>query len=65
MARPRIYDEPRVTTAFRLTPEMRDELRRAANDQGVSVNQLVVRTLSEYLNTAARSRRRTRHKRAS
>jgi len=63
MARPRIYDEPRVTTAFRLTPEMRDELRKTANDQGVSVNQLVVRTLSEYLNAAAHSRRRTRQRR--
>ena len=54
MARPRIYDEPRVTTAFRLTPEMRDELRRRAREQGVSVNQLVVRTLSEYLGELSR-----------
>jgi predicted HicB family RNase H-like nuclease len=49
MARPKIYDEPRVTTAFRLTSKMREELRRAARDQGVSVNRLVVTTLSEYL----------------
>jgi predicted HicB family RNase H-like nuclease len=54
VARPRIYDEPRVTTAFRLTPEMRDELRRRACEQGVSVNQLVVRTLSEYLGELSR-----------
>jgi HicB family len=65
MARPRIYDQPRVTTAFRLTPEMRDDLRRTAHDQGVSVNQLVVRTLSEYLSTASRGRRQTRHPRGS
>jgi predicted HicB family RNase H-like nuclease len=65
MARPRTYDEPRVTTAFRLTPEMRDELRRTANDEGVSVNQLVVRTLSEYLIRASGSRRRSRQRRAS
>jgi hypothetical protein len=55
MGRPKVYDEPRVTTAFRLTPEMRDELRKAAGDQGVSVNRLVVMTLSEYL--AGRSQR--------
>jgi len=49
MARPRLYDEPRVTTGVRLSSELRDELKRAAGDQGVSVNQLVVRTLTEYL----------------
>jgi hypothetical protein len=49
MGRPRIYEEPRVTTAFRLSPALRDELRRAARDQGVSVNRLVERMLSEYL----------------
>jgi predicted HicB family RNase H-like nuclease len=49
MGRPKVYDEPRVTTAFRLTPQMREELRRAACDQGVSVNRLVVKMLSDYL----------------
>jgi len=38
-----------VTTAVRLSTTMRDELQRAAREEGVSVNQLVVRTLSEYL----------------
>lgn len=57
MGRPRIYDEPRVTTALRLSPRMRDELRRAADDEGVSVNQLVVRAMSEYLRRLPRPRR--------
>jgi predicted HicB family RNase H-like nuclease len=57
MARPRIYDGPRVTTAVRLTPEMRDELHKAAGAAGVSVNQLVVSTLSDYLGNLPRRRR--------
>jgi predicted HicB family RNase H-like nuclease len=56
MARPRIYDGPRVTTAVRLTPEMRDQLHEAACAQGISVNQLVVATLSEYLGSLPRRR---------
>jgi len=54
MGRPRVYDEPRVTTAVRLSPELRDQLRRAAGDEGVSVNQLVIRAMSEYLRKLAR-----------
>jgi predicted HicB family RNase H-like nuclease len=38
-----------VTTAVRLSAAMREELQRAAREEGVSVNQLVVRTLMEYL----------------
>jgi predicted HicB family RNase H-like nuclease len=44
-----MYFEPRVTTAVRLSAAMRQELQEAAREQGVSVNQLVVRTLMEYL----------------
>jgi hypothetical protein len=65
MGRPRIYDEPRVTSAFRLTPAMRDELRRRACEQGISVNQLVVRTLSEYLGELPRRARHPRRQTAS
>jgi predicted HicB family RNase H-like nuclease len=57
MGRPRIYDEPRVTTALRLSPRMRDALHRAADDEGVSVNQLVIRAMSEYLRRLPRPRR--------
>jgi hypothetical protein len=49
MGRPKLYDEPRVTTAFRLAPQMREELRKAACEQGISINRLVVKMLSEYL----------------
>jgi hypothetical protein len=49
MGRPKLYDEPRVTTAFRLTPQMREELRKAACEQGISINRLVVKMLSDYL----------------
>jgi predicted HicB family RNase H-like nuclease len=38
-----------VTTAVRLSAAMREDLARAAREEGVSVNQLVVRTLMEYL----------------
>jgi hypothetical protein len=65
MARPRIYDGPRVTTALRVAPEMRDALRKAARDQGVSVNQLVVATLSEYLGKLPRGGPRSTQRRAS
>jgi len=65
MARPRIYDGPRVTTALRVAPEMRDALRKAARDQGVSVNQLVVATLSEYLGELPRGDTRSSQRRAS
>jgi predicted HicB family RNase H-like nuclease len=59
MGRPRVYDEPRVTTALRLSPAMREELKRRAGDLGVSVNQLVVSTLTEFL---ARPRRPSRRR---
>jgi predicted HicB family RNase H-like nuclease len=56
MGRPRIHDEPRVTTAVRLSPSMRDQLHKAAGDEGVSVNELLVRAMSEYLRKIARPR---------
>ena len=64
MGRPRIYDEPRVTTALRLSLAMRDELRKAACEQGVSVNHLVVRTLSEYLSRRPRGAGRSVQRKA-
>jgi hypothetical protein len=62
VARPRIYDQPRVTTAVRLTPAMRDQLHKAAVDRGVSVNQLVVEAMSEYLRKVCRARPATTSK---
>jgi predicted HicB family RNase H-like nuclease len=55
VGRPRVYDEARVTTAVRLSPELRARLQEAARDEGLSVNQLVVRVLDGYL---GRRRRR-------
>jgi predicted HicB family RNase H-like nuclease len=49
VGRPRVYDEARVTTAVRLSPELRARLREAARDEGLSVNQLVVRVLDGHL----------------
>lgn len=49
MGRPRIYDEPRVATAIRLPNSLRAELRAAAMERDVSVNYLVTRAVSDYL----------------
>ncbi|MGH9046317.1 MAG: hypothetical protein ACRDVW_03275 [Acidimicrobiales bacterium] len=46
-----------MTTALRLTPAMRDQLKQRAGDLGVSVNQLVVGTLAEYLEAGPTKRR--------
>ncbi len=53
MARPKIYDEPRVTTAVRIPPEVRDELHRVARARDVSVNYLINRAVEEFLPTLA------------
>ncbi len=58
MGRPRVYEQPRVTTAVRLSPELRDLLHRAAEAEGRSVNQLVVQALSDYLHRGTRPTRR-------
>jgi predicted transcriptional regulator len=55
VARPRIYDHPRVTTAVRLSPELRDRLRQVATAEGRSINQLVVQAVSDYLRRAGRA----------
>lgn len=49
MGRPRIYDEPRVTTAIRLPASLRGELQAAAVERDVSVNFLVTRAVLDYL----------------
>lgn len=49
MARPKLYDEARVTTAIRLPESLHDRLKAAADDREVSVNYLVVRALDDYL----------------
>ncbi len=49
MTRPRTYDEPRVATAIRLPVSMHEELRAHARARDVSVNLLVIRAVSDYL----------------
>ena len=49
MARPRIYDEKRVTTAVRIPERIHEQLRAIATERDVSVNLLVTRALDEYL----------------
>jgi predicted transcriptional regulator len=49
MGRPRIYDEPRITTAIRLPASLRRKLQLAATRRDVSVNYLVTRAVSDYL----------------
>lgn len=49
MARPRMYEEERVTTAVRLPASLHKRLQEAADDRDVSVNFLVVRALARYV----------------
>jgi predicted HicB family RNase H-like nuclease len=49
MARPRVYDERRVTTAIRIPESLHDKLRGAAEERDVSVNLLVVKAIDDYL----------------
>jgi predicted HicB family RNase H-like nuclease len=49
MARPRLYDEPRIGLALRLPKTIRDELQRAADARDVSVNFLATKAIGEYL----------------
>jgi predicted HicB family RNase H-like nuclease len=49
MARPRKYEEKRVATAVRLPVSVHERLQAAADEREVSVNYLVVRALSRYL----------------
>jgi hypothetical protein len=49
MSRPKIFAEPRVTTAIRLPESLRDELQAAATARDVSVNYLIHRAIDDYL----------------
>ena len=49
MARPRVYDEKRVTTAVRLPETAHNQLRKAARERDVSVNYLINRAVDHYL----------------
>lgn len=49
MARPRVYDEPRVATAMRLPGSLHEALKETADEMGVGMNWLVTRLLREGL----------------
>jgi predicted transcriptional regulator len=68
MARPRIYEEPRVTTAIRLPESIHDRLRTVAHERDISANLIATKAIEEYLDhlqplesaTTSRSRGRSR-----
>ena len=49
VTRPRVYDEPRVSTAIRLPESLHSALRELADEREVSLNYLVIRALRGYL----------------
>lgn len=49
MARPKKFHDKRVTTAVRLPEDLRDRLHTAADERDVSVNLLVTRAVTDYL----------------
>lgn len=49
MARPRIYEERRVNTAFRIPVDLHARLSTTAAERDISVNRLVVKAIEVYL----------------
>lgn len=49
MARPKVYDEPRVTTALRLPESLHVRLRSTAEQRDISVNLIATKAIKEYL----------------
>jgi predicted HicB family RNase H-like nuclease len=49
MARPKVYDEPRVTTALRLPESLHVRLRSMAEQRDISVNLIATKAIREYL----------------
>jgi len=49
VARPRVYEEERVSTAVRLPASLHEQLKEEARARQVSVNFLVERAVGHYL----------------
>ncbi len=49
MSRPRTYDEERVGSNYRLPRSLHERLKAEAEDREVSVNLLIERAISDYL----------------
>jgi predicted HicB family RNase H-like nuclease len=54
MPRPRVYDEPRISTAIRLPESLHERLKREALERDVSVNYLINRAIAQYLDVSTR-----------
>jgi len=50
MARPREFDEDRVTKALRISADLDSRLKAVARERGISVNVLINAALTDYLN---------------
>ena len=55
MARPRVYEENRVTTALRLPESLHDRLRDQADRRDVSVNLLATKAIRDFLEQLERT----------
>ena len=49
MARPKVHQEPRVTTALRVPRDLHERLKLAAEERQVAANLLAVKALEDYL----------------
>lgn len=49
MARPKEFDDHRVTKALRIPADLDQQIKRAAQERGVSVNVLINAALTDYL----------------
>jgi predicted HicB family RNase H-like nuclease len=49
MARPRTFTEKRISTAVRIPESLHDRLQEAAEERDVSINHMVVRAITLYL----------------
>lgn len=58
MARPKVYEGERVTTAVRIPPQLHDQFRELADQRDVSVNYLINKAMQRYVEDQE-DRRRT------
>ncbi len=49
MARPREYEEDRITKAVRLPPQLDTRLKAVARERGIAVNTIIVAAVENYL----------------
>jgi predicted HicB family RNase H-like nuclease len=49
MGRPRTFTENRISTAVRIPESLHDRLQAAAEERDVSINHMVVRAITLYL----------------